>query len=200
MAENQTGEGGILPPDQPTVLTKQTERQSLMEQGYAFAKDVRGYLGNLARQTDSSKRVKTIRAELKTINGLIGEQGSTWWKDYFNNFYAKLPNTNPKANFFSDRQTAQPRWNVPFGQRMPSGSGHSGRYLSNTPAQFYQEIDQIIAAEGISVKSIQDLQDKQIDGKTATEKMRAILQLCNLTLPVFIRLILAGYNRFDLTV
>lgn len=194
MSEGQTGEVGVLSLDQSI------ERLSLMEQGNAFAKKAVKRLVSLVPNL-GKEEIGIIRGEQRAIRDYHEEYFGNWWKEYFNNFYAKLPNTNPGANLSSDRQTVRPKdWNVLFGQKIRPGSSHSEHYLSKTPAQFYQEMDQIIAEEGISVGSIQDLQDKQINIQTSTGKMRARLELYQCTLGVFIRLLLAGYNRFDLTV
>lgn len=126
------------------------------------------------------------------------------YNPYFNNWLFNLPDDrHPGGGFY---RMPLPNPNLTFGQlarnsaksykrsqgREPAEVPYSLLKASQTRAQFFATIDRVIEKEGIPRDELQALQDLHY-------KEVRDAPLYKLTFPVYTRLLVMGYNDFDLT-
>jgi len=145
------------------------------------------------------------------------------WHSKLNNFHAYLPSDD-----FVDYGRAIGYFAVISGlldvkncdsHTGDARDGHSELFLSQTPRQFFEEIDKTIdEIPEVSLEKIKSLQHEHYEvskdihlyqgmppeeevrqQKKIEEAMKFIRALCEYTLPVYVELRVKGYSHFDLT-
>jgi len=132
-----------------------------------------------------------------------GESYSHAHMRVLNNFFMRFPVGNDPHNTDGDeglhRRNSKPDWNVPSIVTYPD-QGYSEKKGSQTPAEFFAEVDRTVAELGIEIAEISRRINRWIyEGKKSDEaRERLSKEMWDILIPVYIALRKKGYSRKDL--
>ena len=156
-----------------------------------------------------------VAEEIEQSKRQYGER--TGFRYYFNNFYLSLPSDDFNHGGPNRDTAIELRiFDIPhevYIKNLSEGDNrlaqrllkmHSPLYLQQTPKQFFETIDKVLAEKGIPLEEVKMLQHevfviKSKDGLIAEPRTdKEVIELFNRVLPAYIKLREMGYTYRDL--